>query len=474
MKPAKFLFVFFVSSIYFSISHSGIFPEHSFSDEARGATSANFLKTPASARFEAMGGAGLALKTPDSFFYNPAGLAFLRKKSSVLILNYETMLETSGRTSMAYIKASEPWVLGAGFLFYSSADFEELSAGGVKTGDFSVYDLSAIFSFSRRFGFADFGAAVKLLRSKLHTETGNSAACDFGIIFKDREGFGPSADLAVAVRNLGFPMKSGSESFPLPFELAGGLNWHYTRNMDLIVEGKLPVDHAPFVAAGAELFVPFSRKVSGNGVFLRTGYSFKNHRDLGFMGGFSAGFGAKLNSIGIDYAFVPYGDLGSTHRATLSYGFGDISAERPDSPARKPDLRTDKFLKRLAVAGIEAKHGTRDAEAIMAENFIESELIKSGAYKVLERTSMEMILAEKNRAESKSYGVEYAVGLGTFVLADEMVFGTLSKIDNKFQLSVKIVEVGTGEIIASESETAKTAYDLKQAVKILVKRMLSE
>jgi hypothetical protein len=54
-------------------------------------------------------------------------------------------------------------------------------------------------------------------------------------------------------------------------------------------------------------------------VALRTGYQFG--RNTGAGSGFSVGMGLTFSNLGLDYAFVPYGDLGDTHRISLGYKF---------------------------------------------------------------------------------------------------------------------------------------------------------
>jgi hypothetical protein len=54
----------------------------------------------------------------------------------------------------------------------------------------------------------------------------------------------------------------------------------------------------------------------------RVGYQFGRGQDnLGGMTGFAFGVGLKLRSIMMDYAFVPFGDLGDTHRITMGARF---------------------------------------------------------------------------------------------------------------------------------------------------------
>jgi len=52
----------------------------------------------------------------------------------------------------------------------------------------------------------------------------------------------------------------------------------------------------------------------------RVGYN-TAAKDTGGLNGISAGIGFVYLNYGIDYAFVPYGDLGNTQRISLSAKF---------------------------------------------------------------------------------------------------------------------------------------------------------
>ena len=55
---------------------------------------------------------------------------------------------------------------------------------------------------------------------------------------------------------------------------------------------------------------------------VRAGYQVGHGADgLGTLVGFGAGLGIKLRQFTFDYAFVPFGDLGDTHRMTLGLRF---------------------------------------------------------------------------------------------------------------------------------------------------------
>ena len=52
--------------------------------------------------------------------------------------------------------------------------------------------------------------------------------------------------------------------------------------------------------------------------------------DIYDMGsGLTAGFGFRISSLNVDYAFVPYGDLGNAHRFSLSYNFNVNAPQQP-------------------------------------------------------------------------------------------------------------------------------------------------
>ena len=52
----------------------------------------------------------------------------------------------------------------------------------------------------------------------------------------------------------------------------------------------------------------------------RAGYNTENI-NTGGLNGFTAGVGIRYRDYSIDYAFVPYGDLGSTDRVSISVAF---------------------------------------------------------------------------------------------------------------------------------------------------------
>ena len=297
-------------------ARAGIFPHGAFSDDARGSTSASFLKSPASARLAALGSGGGALRAPDAFFSDPAGTAYLPKGSSAMLLGYESLLEDSGRTAVAGLKSVGGGVLGIGALYRYESGLKKYDGLGAAGGGFEAYDAALIGSCGKRFGWGDAGVAVKYIRSKIYDRYAGTAALDLGVLVKDRRN--SAAEFAFFARNFGPPMKLGSAAAPLPFELGAAMSMRYSKNFILFLDGRAPVDNAPYLVIAGEYGVLFD---GTSGLFLRGSANFKNYTDLGFMGTVSGGFGVKLGNAGLDYAYVPYGDLGVTHRFTLVWSF---------------------------------------------------------------------------------------------------------------------------------------------------------
>ncbi len=435
---------------------AGLFPDNAFSDEARGLTAARFLKEPASARFAALGGAGLALRGPDSFFLNPAGPAGLAPGRAAAAASYEALLEGASRTGLVFSNSSSGGVLSGGLLYHGASPGERLDgAGTALDGDVPGYDLAAGAGWARAWNSFDFGMNLKYVRSALAGESGATAALDAGAVFKNPRS---PTELALAVRNFGPPLKLGSERDPLPFELGGGLRWKYAPEMSILMEGRLPADHSPYLVFAGEYSLPYGYD---SGLFLRAGMNFRNYDDHGFMGAFSGGFGMLFGGFSLDYAFVPYGELGATHRMTAGFAWGGAAPRRPaPAPARRRGAV-------LAVGGFTAGAGVSETEAAVLRNLVEAELLKTGRYRLVERSKLDFILAEKRLAYAGLAEESSAAELARLSGAELAVFGLVSRGRGGYTVTCRLVDAASGEIISSESAGAPEDYLFRDAARRL-------
>jgi len=108
----------------------------------------------------------------------------------------------------------------------------------------------------------------------------------------------------------------------------------------------------------------------------------------------------------------------------------------------------------LRAPGVEAGA----AEAITSH--LASELVRSGAFRVMERSQMDKILAEqgfqKSGACEKS---ECEVELGKLLSVDRIVVGDLGRVGTRYTLSARMIHVQTGEIQISVTETGAPSLE---------------
>ncbi|HOW89586.1 MAG TPA: hypothetical protein PL037_04830, partial [Elusimicrobiales bacterium] len=240
-----------------SYVRAGIFPQHAFTDDARGAAAAQFLKSPPSARFSALGSGASALNAPDAVFYNPAGAAYIPEGSGAVMLGYESLLQDSGRGAAAWLNGLSRGVIGVGAVYRSDAGLRRYDDFGEPAGSFDAYDAAFAGYYGARTGPADAGVALKYVRSSVADRSAGAVAADIGVLLNERSARGMRA--ALYARNLGSRMKLGSERAPLPAEFGAGLGWNYVPRLGLFMDGRLPADHAPYLVISGEYAVPFDR-----------------------------------------------------------------------------------------------------------------------------------------------------------------------------------------------------------------------
>ena len=108
-----------------------------------------------------------------------------------------------------------------------------------------------------------------------------------------------------------------------------------------------------------------------------------------------------------------------------------------------------------------------ESQARQVSDLLEAELIKTGAFKLVERTKLDFILAEKKIDYAGLSSKDGAAALAGLVGARAALFGGVSKNEKGYLISVKLVSAETGEILAAESRTVREAHLFKQAARDL-------
>ncbi|MBI4064737.1 MAG: hypothetical protein HY401_10630, partial [Elusimicrobia bacterium] len=106
-----------------------------------------------------------------------------------------------------------------------------------------------------------------------------------------------------------------NEETRLPLTLASGLAWHGFAGVALAADFKYRVyDQKTNWALGTEYGVASVLTVRG-------GYALADSRSRNSLAGLGGGFGLRFSTYKLDYAITPFGELGNTHRLSLTTRF---------------------------------------------------------------------------------------------------------------------------------------------------------
>lgn len=253
---------------------------------------------------------------------------------------------------------------------------EYFGAGGTVLGISYSWQAAKMFSV---------GATLKLINQKIALEEGWIPALDLGILANTNM---PGFDVGLVFQNVSFMQMNqveGAPDAPLPLNLKFGVGYKIKRlftpetdprdNLTLAIDGILPLQPAN-MPYRLHLGVEYTYNIEGNVVKPRLGYRFNGNEfisDLGPLAGLTTGFGYSRNfdgvDIGVDYAFVPYGDLGVSHRFGLSINVGEPTPTPTPVKVKPPKvvrLKVDKG--RITVSWDLAKVKDKDGKEIPDKN----------------------------------------------------------------------------------------------------------
>lgn len=300
-----------------------------FSKKSVGTTGATFLKIEAGARPVAMGGAFVAVADDaNTTYWNPAGLAQIGEREITAMHN--EWLEDIRYEFLGYAQPIKSEGRAQGFgvsvmCLYMSGLESRTTETIEPEGTFGAYDIAVAGAYAREVGKGvSIGANIKLIQQKIEDETAWSGAVDIGLLYTlpgpRRKVSKGKFQLGFAVQNIGPGIKFIKESDPLPLNIKAGI----ARTLELkSIKSKLtlafdvnaPIDNVPNGHFGVEFVYQKIKDIELAG---RIGYKTNTISDLNALSGLSAGVGFLWKRLALDYVWVPYGDLGNTHRISLT------------------------------------------------------------------------------------------------------------------------------------------------------------
>ena len=272
--------------------------------------SAVFLRIVSSARTAGIGGVGTAISGDVSNIeQNPASLYWVDKKQ--IVLAHNEWFEGIRSEYMAYsYPISESAVLAISGKYLYIDDMNRTDSSGNSTGKFSSNDSVYSLTFTKRFGYNfAVGANAKIIQQAIDTTSGSAFAGDIGFLYNTTG----NMTFAGAIKNMGDKLAIYKEGFPLPLTYTFGVAYYVKHGFNLGLDIDQEVNCDPVYKAGFEYFL-------SQNIDLRLGYSLTSETYAN--PGITAGLGFNISQkLFIDYAYVPFGDLGDTHRFSLRYNF---------------------------------------------------------------------------------------------------------------------------------------------------------
>ena len=307
-------FFTYISFVVFIFACIPVAADNTDIHENAGTCAMTFLKIGVGAKAIGMGESQVAA-TDDLYasYWNPAGLARLQKPQLALMHN-EWFADINHEFVGVALPLGSIGTVGASASYLSFGELQGRDREGNETAIFRPYDLAVIFSYARGFGSSlAFGANAKFLREQIADETGTGIAFDLGGLYTL-----PDIPLSLGfnAQHLGPRVTFIEEAFGLPVTFRLGAAYKpWNEALVLTTDVIRPADNDIAIAVGAGYTI-------GNILQLRTGYKYQiGGNDLGAISGLTGGFGLTLLRFQIDYALVPFGVLGLTHRFSLVANF---------------------------------------------------------------------------------------------------------------------------------------------------------
>jgi hypothetical protein len=279
---------------------------------------ADFLRAEIPARPAGMAGAFAAFHDDASaFLWNPAASAWVAEPV-VSATHFNSVIDTSFDQA-SFVQPLEimkyPGGLAFGLQYSSTANLTETDLAGNDKGAIANHDFVFQAAYGLRLGPGlALGAGLKGFSSQLAEFQSQGAAVDLGFQSRITE----RVDLGISFLNLGSQSAYDQQADPLPSLLR------------IALKGVLVDTPEVMLLAGLEADRPMA---SSDPVYVNAGAEYWLTRILVFRAGWrfgadsgnlTLGAGVKWYGLGFDYAYVSMGDLGISHRFSISAELGKV------------------------------------------------------------------------------------------------------------------------------------------------------
>ncbi|UPT74641.1 MAG: PorV/PorQ family protein [Elusimicrobiota bacterium] len=298
------------------------------------------------ARAMGMGSAVVGVRQDSaSLLWNPAGLGYMSAKEIGLHHNsgLGSSIQEIAVFGMPLGEVKEQGqggehgglAVSLGYVNYGSIAGADDS--GRATGFYGSNDISGSVGWGKQlFRNVSAGVALKASRSTFGGKGYSDVATDVGVLWNAL----PTVHLGAGYSNLAFGGASGATTAS---GLRLGAGWDATKHWLLAASAELQRKALNRLQLGTEYLIG-DVDDGANVLALRGGYQLDfPSAELGALNGLTLGLGyAATRSFSVDYAILPAGDLGTSHRLSLTLKFNSpgkaapVAAAAAVAPAAKP------------------------------------------------------------------------------------------------------------------------------------------
>ncbi|MDO8735238.1 MAG: PorV/PorQ family protein [Elusimicrobiota bacterium] len=275
-------------------------------------TGASFLNIGTSARAISMGGAYVGIANDASAInYNPAGISQLR--NSEIVAQHTEWISDVKHDFLAGAFPLKNSTIGISIVYLSQGKIEGRDEDRNKTDNFSAYDVATTISYSKKINEKiKLGTNLKLIQQKIESERATGVAVDIGSLYHFTA---LPLTAGFSFQNLGPKMTFISEGYNLPLTATLGAGYNIKNAITLALDIKQKIyDKKTEISFGTE-YTPITPLALRVGYLKSLNSKFSTLNDFKGIGG---GLGLRVLNFSTDYAFVPYGDLGNTHRISFT------------------------------------------------------------------------------------------------------------------------------------------------------------
>ncbi|MBU0573682.1 MAG: PorV/PorQ family protein [Candidatus Margulisbacteria bacterium] len=271
-----------------------------------GSTGAAYLSIGNGVRGAGMGGAFSSVADEvTAMYWNPAGIGRLTRPE--LSATYNMWLLDTNYSTVHYLQPSIIGNFGVSAFYLNYGAIEETTLTN-RTGTGRAFTPSSyVFNLTwakEVWSNLCLGASAKLLQENIDAYSEGGSSFDFGLTYKS-EPLG--MNFGLSLMNVG---SSGGDKLGETMRM--GFSKVFWDRLLVALDCNLPGDRDVYANLGFEY-------IMNDILALRCGYNTLTQENAG--GNWGIGVGLRLSRFNVDYAYVPYEDLGSAHRIGLKIGF---------------------------------------------------------------------------------------------------------------------------------------------------------